>query len=81
MERLKDGRLENPETFSPRLEMTGPFRHEDGSVDVIGSDGRLSGRTATLQLPFHALRSPLRIWVRSQLTVVKLALPALLRQS
>ena len=57
--------LENPETFSSRLEMTGPFRHEDGSVDVIGSDGRLSGRTATLQLPFHALRSPLRIWVRS----------------
>ena len=57
--------LENPETFSPRLEMSGPFRHEDSSVDVIGFDGRLSGRTATLQLPFHALRSPLRIWVRS----------------
>ena len=57
--------LENPETFSPRLEMSGPFRHEDSSVDVIGFDGRLSGRTATLQLPFHTLRSPLRIWVRS----------------
>jgi len=56
--------LGNPETFSTPGAMSGPFRHEDGSVEVIRFQGRLSGRTASIQLPFHARSSPLRLWIR-----------------
>lgn len=53
------------ETYSfPPTRMSGPFRYEDNSVEVIEFYGRLTGRRAAFSLPYHALRSPLRLRIR-----------------
>ncbi len=50
--------------FSLPVAMDGPFRYEDDSVEVIDFYARLTSRHAELELPYHALHSPLRLFVR-----------------
>lgn len=45
--------------------MSGPIRYEDGSVEVIDFYGRITPRRAEFQLPYHARRSPLEIFLRA----------------
>lgn len=56
--------LADEESFDPPSRMEGPFRHADGTVEVKEFVGRLTKKRAGLQLPYHALRSPLEIRVR-----------------
>ncbi len=48
----------------PPLRMNGPVRHPDGSVEVSDFYGRLTGRRVELLLPYHARRSPIRLFIR-----------------
>ncbi len=57
--------LEEPSNFHDRGRMEGPIRYEDGSVEVIEFYGRLTQERAGLTLPYHATRSPLRLYLRS----------------
>lgn len=57
--------LAEPTQFSSPLAMSGPIRYEDGSVAVIDFYGRLTARCVELELPYHALRSPLRLFLRA----------------
>lgn len=50
--------------FYPPSRMEGPFRRPDGTVEVKDFVGRLTKKRASLELPYHALRSPLVIRVR-----------------
>ncbi len=50
--------------FYPSKTMTGPWRHEDGSVEVIEFRARQTRRQATLALPYHALDTPLELNIR-----------------
>ncbi len=50
--------------YRPGVMMDGPIRHEDGSVEVIEFYGRLTRTDATLRLPYHAERSPIRLRIR-----------------
>jgi hypothetical protein len=50
--------------YAPRP-MSGPIRRPDNSVDVITATGRLTRRRADFRLPYHALRSPLHVRIRS----------------
>jgi hypothetical protein len=56
--------LGEPDDFYGPSAMNGPIRHEDGSVEVVDFYGRLTRRRAVLELPYHALRSPLRLRIR-----------------
>lgn len=56
--------LADPSGFHPRLRMSGPLRHSDKRVEVIEFYGRLTRTQAGLRLPYHALRSRLRLRVR-----------------
>jgi hypothetical protein len=56
--------LEDEAAFYPPSRMEGPLREPDGSVRVQDFVGRLTRRDAAFRLPYHALRSPLRIRVR-----------------
>ncbi len=52
------------EGFYPPSRMEGPFRNPDGVVEVKEFVGRLTKKRARLELPYHALRSPIEIRVR-----------------
>ena len=56
--------LADEEDFYPPSRMEGPFRHPDGTVEVKDFVGRLTKKHARLQLPYHAVRSPVEIRVR-----------------
>jgi len=56
--------LADEEDFYPPSRMEGPFRHPDGTVEVKDFVGRLTKKRASLQLPYHALGSPVEIRVR-----------------
>ena len=56
--------LADEEDFYPPSRMEGPFRHPDGAVEVKDFVGRLTKKHARLQLPYHAVRSPVEIRVR-----------------
>jgi hypothetical protein len=58
------GWLAGHEGFYPPSRMEGPFRNPDGSVEVKEFVARLTKRDARLELPYHALRSPLEIRLR-----------------
>ena len=49
----------------PSSLMSGPIRYEDGSVEVIDFYGRLTPRREEFLLPYHARRSPLKIFLRA----------------
>jgi len=51
--------------FSTPMAMSGPIRYDDGSVAVIDFYGRLTARCAELEIPYHSLRSPLRLFLRA----------------
>jgi hypothetical protein len=57
-------RLAGEEDFYPPSRMEGPFRHPDGTVEVKEFVGRLTKKRARLELPYHALGSPVEIRVR-----------------
>ena len=56
--------LADQEQFYPSGAMSGPIRHPDTRVEVIDFYGRLTRREATFSLPYHSLRSPLRLRIR-----------------
>lgn len=56
--------LADEESFYPPLRTSGPFRHPDQSVEIREFVGRLTRRDAGFQIPYHALRSPLRLSMR-----------------
>ena len=56
--------LADEEGFHPPTRMEGPFRNPDGTVEEQEFVGRLTKRSARLELPYHALRSPIEIRVR-----------------
>jgi hypothetical protein len=56
--------LAGEEGFHPPSRMEGPFRNSDGTVEVKEFVGRLTKRRARLELPYHALRSPIEIRLR-----------------
>lgn len=56
--------LADERDFYPPVRMEGPLRHPDGSVEVKDFVGRLTKRSAAIQIPYHALRSPLRLRLR-----------------
>jgi hypothetical protein len=62
--RLDGAFLADRESFYPAARMEGPERAGDGSVAVHEFTGRLTKADAEFRLPYHALRSPVRIDVR-----------------
>jgi hypothetical protein len=56
--------LGDPEDFEDRKGMDGPMRLPDGSVEVIEFYGRIARKDASFRLPYHAVRSPLRLRIR-----------------
>ncbi len=56
--------LAGEEDFHPPSRMEGPFRNPDGTVEVKKFVGRLTKKRARLEVPYHALRSPIEIRVR-----------------
>ena len=62
--RLDGAFLTDEESFYPPARMEGPERADDGSVAVREFTGRLTKTDAAFRLPYHALRSPVRIDVR-----------------
>ena len=52
--------LADEESFYPPFRTSGPYRHPDESVEVREFVGRLTRRRAGFEIPYHALRSPLR---------------------
>ena len=56
--------LAGEDGFYPPSRMEGPFRNPDGTVEVKEFVGRLTKKRARLELPYHALRSPVEIRLR-----------------
>lgn len=56
--------LGNPEAFEKRNRMDGPIRYADESVEIIQFYGRIALDEAAFRLPYHAVRSPLRLRIR-----------------
>lgn len=57
--------LSQVDQFSSPTMMNGPIRHEDGSVEVIDFYGRVTTRRVEILLPYFALDSPLRLFLRA----------------
>ncbi len=56
--------LADPSSVSPRTRMKGPFRHRNGTVEVIEFYGRITTSNVRFQLPYHASNSPLLLRIR-----------------
>jgi hypothetical protein len=62
--RWDGGFLADVDGFYPPFRMTGPFRHADDSVEIGDFVGRLAKREAGFRIPYHALRTPLKLNLR-----------------
>jgi hypothetical protein len=56
--------LDDESSFYPPQRVEGPLRREDGSVEVQDFVARLTRKDATFRVPYHAVRSPLRMRLR-----------------
>jgi hypothetical protein len=56
--------LANQSAFHPPTRMSGPVRHDNGSVEVREFVGRLTRSRAVFEFPYHARRSPVHIRIR-----------------